>query len=781
MKSSTPRVVVAIGLVSAGSLLLELTFVRVFSVLFFSHYAFLIISTALFGLGLAGVVLQLRGVPSRSDAKPAMRKAAVRFSCAAILATLLAHIFPLKVSAALSGQSIQLIYLVVFYLILGAPFYFVGVVVSIGMSVWSDEADRLYFGDLLGAGIGCLALFLALPLLKPMGTSFAVAAMGLLAALVLSEGTPGSRRAALATALLLSILGSCCAGAVVPLIPRDHKRDFKTDYRRGRIRWTRWGVLSRVDIALYSETLGVLWIDGGTNESPLIRFSGDYARDFDKEVWGKRRSSFVYQIRKPGRVAVIGPAGSHEVIAAVGFGAPEVTGIEMDPLVVQAVTKAYADFIGRPYDLPNVRMVCAEGRSYLEQTPRTFDIIQQVNNFTPVALASGALNVSETYLVTVEAFRLYLNRLSPEGIIDIRRHGDIRIASVAMEAFRRQGVPEPWKHIVIIDDETLIKKTPWSRPELDRIRELAKKLGRAIRFIPDGLSGSDSWYDGFLRSANPREWYYRDVANLAPSTDDWPFFNHYVQWGRSRDPHLPRTLAWYNRYKYFKVIPHGDFVMLSILAEAAVLSFVFMFMPLWRSRRRELPRGALFPIVYFACLGIGFIFVEICLMQRLTLLLGHPALSLAVVLCSLLMFAGLGSLCSGRMGVPTLNSLKTVLAANILLILIAARCLPWVVTRGLTLPPAGRVLLAIAVTGIHGFLLGMPFPLAVRLMARDLRQIIPWGWAINAYATVVGSVLSVVLAMFYGFSAVYLLAAGAYGIALLTCGALARIVSVSAR
>ncbi|MCX6340542.1 MAG: hypothetical protein NTX71_11600 [Candidatus Aureabacteria bacterium] len=774
MKRSTPGVVMAIGLVSGGSLLLELTFVRIFSVLFFSHYAFLIISTALFGLGLAGVVLQLRGIPLPSEARPAMRKAAVLFSCTAILATLVAHIFPLKVSAALSGQITQLIYLIVFYIILGAPFYFVGVVVSIGMSVWSDEADKLYFGDLLGAGIGCLALFLALPLLRPMGTSFAVAAMGFLAALVLCEGSARGRRAALAAALLLSILGSWYAGAVVPLIPRDHKRAFKTDYTRGRIRWTRWGVLSRVDVALYSPKLAVLWIDGGTNESPLIRFSGDYARDFDREAWGKRRSSFVYQIRKPGPVAIIGPAGSHEVIAAVGFGAPEVTGIEMDPLVVQVATKAYADFIGRPYDLPNVRMVGAEGRSYLEQTPRTFDIIQQVNNFTPVALASGALNVSETYLVTVEAFQLYLNRLSPEGIIDIRRHGDIRLASVAMEAFRRQGVREPWKHIVILDDETLIKKSPWSTPELDRIRELAEKLKREIRFIPDRLSDRDSWYDGFLRSANPREWYYRDVANLAPSTDDWPFFNHYVQWGRSKDPTLPKTLAWYNRYKFFKRIPHGDFVMLSILAEAAVLSFVFLFLPLWRSRRQELSRAALLPITYFACLGMGFIFVEICLMQRLTLLLGHPSLSLAVVLCSLLIFAGLGSLCSGRMGVSTPGPLKAMLGVNICLILTAALCLPWLVNRGLTLTTAGRISLAIAITGVHGFIMGMPFPLAVRLMARNLQQIIPWGWAMNAYATVVGSVLSVVLAMFYGFSAVYLLAAGAYGIALLTCGSLAR-------
>ncbi len=774
MKPSTLRIVAAIGLVSAGSLLLELTFVRVFSFLFFAHYAFLIISTALFGLGLAGVVLNIRGIPEGRAAVRAMRNAAVAFAGITVLAMIFAHVSPVKVSQALNGQTVQLIYLLVYYVVIGAPFYFVGRVVSIGLSAWSDQADRLYFGDLLGAGGGCLLLFLCLPSLKPMGTSLIVAAMGLLSALLLSDGCTRLGRAAIALALLAAAACSLVAGDVIPMIPRDHKRVFKKDYARGRIKWTRWGVLSRVDIAFWGDDLAVLWIDGGTNQSSLIRFSGDFANGFDKAKWGRMRDSLVYQIREPGRVAVIGASGSHEVVAAAGFGAKEVVGIEMDPLVAQTVVKDYADFIGRPYDHPNIRMVCAEGRSYLERCPETFDIIQQVNNFTPVAMASGALNVSETYLVTVEAFRLYLKRLSPEGIVNLRRHGDIRVASVAMEALRRDGVKEPWRHIVILNDDTYVKKSPWTTQELDRILALAKPLKLAPRFVPDRVVHKGSWYEGFLRSDNPREWYHRDVAVLAPSTDDWPFINHYVSWGRTKDPNLPKTISWYNNMKFFKVIPHGDFVLLSILAEAAILSFAFLILPLWCSRKRELTRAALLPIAYFACLGLGFIFVEICLMQRLTLLLGHPSLSLAVVLSSLLVSAGLGSLCSRKLGAATPGGLRAVLAVNIVFIVAAVWLLPLIVTRGLSLSTLGRVSLAVAVTGLHGFFLGMPFPTGVRIMGRHRQRLIPWGWAMNSYATVIGSVLSVLLAMSLGFSAVYLMAAGAYAIALLASGSLAR-------
>ena len=772
----SPRVVAAIALVSAGSLLLELTFVRMFAFLFFAHHTFMIISTALFGLGLAGVILYVRGI-SPGGAWQAMRNAAVMFAITAILATLCMHASPLKVSQALSGRTIQIIYLIVYYVILGAPFYFVGRVVSVAMSTWSEKADRLYFGDLLGAGTGCLALFVALPALCPMGTSLAVAAAALGAALILSRGASVRTRVWLCAALALCVLCAYPAGRLIPVIPMDHKRVFKKDYRSGKIELTRWGVLSRVDVARGRGNLKVLWIDGGSNQSSLIRFSGDFQNGFNKKWWGKIRDSLVYRIRPPGRVAIIGAAGSHEVVAAVGFGADDVTGIEMDPLVVQIVTKDYADFIGKPYTLPHVRMVCAEGRSYLERHPETYDVIQQVNNFTPVAMASGALNVSETYLVTVEAFQLYLKRLSPDGIIDIRRHGDIRVASVAMEAFRREGGCDPWRHIVILNDEVIVKKSPWTAAELDRIREMAKEMKIEVRFLPDEPGRWGSWYYGFLKSDDPRNWYHKDVANLAPSTDDWPFINHYVRWGRTRDPSLPKTISWYNERKVFKRIPHGDFVLVLILTEAAALSAAFLFLPLWLSRRGALTRSSLAPVSYFGCLGLGFIFVEICLMQRLTLLLGHPSLSLAVVLFSLLAFAGLGSLSSRKLGADTPAFLRTVLLVNIAIILAGVVLLPPMVRGGLALPTAGRIALAVAVTGFQGFFLGMPFPTSVRIAGRNLPGVIPWGWAVNAYATVVGSVLSVMLAMAYGFSTVYLLAAGAYALACLACRSLAGQVS----
>ncbi|MCX6358050.1 MAG: hypothetical protein NT045_09315 [Candidatus Aureabacteria bacterium] len=517
----------------------------------------------------------------------------------------------------------------------------------------------------------------------------------------------------------------------------------------------------------------VLWIDGGTNESILIPFSGDFSTGFDKEAWGRRKSAFVYQIRDPGNVVIIGPAGSHEVVTAAGFGAKKVTGVEMDPLVVRVVTKEYARYIGSPYEKPAIRMVNQEGRSYLESSRETFDIIQQINNFTPVAMASGALNVSETYLVTVEAFRLYLNRLSPGGIIDLRRHGDIRVASVAMEALRQEGVREPWLHIVILDDQTLIKKTPWTGAELAAIRRLAEKWKRAFRFIPDAVLDPASWYDGFLRSSHPEQWYHRDVANLAPSTDDWPFINHYVSWGKTKDPKLPRTIAWYNRMKYFRRIPHGDFILLCILAEAAALSSLFLLLPMICGRREHLTRGAAPALVYFGCLGIGFVFVELCLMQRLTLLLGHPSLSLAVVMASLLIFAGIGSLLSRKLFAPAPSRLRLIILVNIAILILGAIFLQGIVRTGMSLGEWGRIGVAIAITAAHGLFLGMPFPVALRIMSGDMDRMIPWGWAINAYATVVGSVLSVMAAMWLGFTWVYLFAAGAYLLAGVVCGGLA--------
>lgn len=765
------RVILAIGLISAGSLLLELTLVRIFSVLFFHHYAFLIISTSLFGMGLAGVVLHLRGTPSAECAEGAMRRAALLFALTAVLATACTHLASVRLSAAVSGQVKHIAYLLIYYVILGSPFYFVGRAVSIGLTVWSDRADQLYFGDLLGAGAGCLLLFVTLPGLMPMGTACIVGGMGIVAALLLSPDCRARSRGFLVAALAALLCFSWFAGEIVPLRPQENKRHFRDDCRKKHIEWTRWGVLSRVDVAR-RKVRKILWIDGGTNESSLLPFSGNFDRDFNREVWGRRKSAFVYQIRTPRQVVIIGPAGSHEVVTAAGFGARAVTGVEMDPLVVRVVVNDYAAYIGRPYEHPGIRMVNEEGRSYLERCADTFDVIQQINNFTPVAMASGALNVSETYLVTVEAFRLYLERLSPDGIIDLRRHGDIRVASVAMEALRRGGIREPWRHIVILDDQTLIRKTPWPPEELERIRILAEKWKRAVRFIPDQVLNPASWYDGFLRSPHPEEWYSRDVANLAPSTDDWPFFNHYVSWGRSRDPNLPTAIAWYNGMKFFNCIPHGDFVLICILFEAAILSTLFLLLPMLRSRRDPLTGHAAPVLGYFACLGAGFIFMELCLMQRLTLLLGHPSLSLAVVLASLLIFAGVGSLLSRKLFEPSVRSLRMVLLIAVAVLVLGALFLQQLVRCGMRLSEIQRILLSIGITGAHGFFLGMPFPIALRLMSGPSHRLIPWGWAINAYATVVGSVLCVLCAMYWGFTAVYLLAAAAYAVAFLVCPSL---------
>jgi predicted membrane-bound spermidine synthase len=769
---STLRIGAAICLVAAGSLLLELTFVRVFSVLFFSHYSFLIISTALFGLGVAGVVLHLRGVPSEEGAERRMRRGAICFALAAVLAMTCAHVAPMRLSAAMKGQTKDLISLLVYYVVLGAPFYFVGEVLSTGLSVWSRRSSVLYFSDLLGAGAGCLLLFVTIGPLMPMGASLVVAALGLLSAALVARSGSWRFRVILAGTAVLCLAESFTVGDVVPLIPRERKRDFRNDFRQGDIEWTRWGVLSRVDVARAGKARKTIWIDGGINQSALLKFSGDYENDFDHDYWDGRQVTLVYQIRDPGRVIIIGPAGLKELVAAVGYRAAHVTGVEMDPLIVRLVTRDYAGYIGRPCERNDVTMVCAEGRGYIERTGETYDIIQQVNNFTPIAMASGALNVSETYLLTVEAFDLYFRRLSDRGIVDLVRHGGIRVASVAMEALRRLGVSEPWKHIVMLNEETLVKKTPWTAEELQRIRELAKQHARTLIFMPDEALRPGEWYDQFLRSPRPEEWYNRDVANLAPSTDDWPFFNHYVRWGRSKDPTLPQVFAWYNGMKIGGTIPHGDFVLLCVLAEAALLSLVFLVLPLAWRRRTASVTVTRRPVVYFSCLGAGFIFVEICLMQRLTLLLGHPSLSLAVVMPSLLIAAGLGSLCTRPLAARGLGALRAALLLIAAVLVVASFGLQALVRWAVQFGDAGRIALAIGITFAHGFLLGMPFPFALRLMSDDKKDLIPWCWAMNSYLTVIGTVMSVILAILFGFRTVYLCAAAMYVLALLVSGSL---------
>jgi hypothetical protein len=369
-------------------------------------------------------------------------------------------------------------------------------------------------------------------------------------------------------------------------------------------------------------------------------------------------------------------------------------------------------------------------------------------------------------------------------VISEKPRETIRLANTAYTALKAMGIDEPWRNIALLQGEfwasTMIRKGPFTRKEIEALREFAVSEGfRGLIFHPyqsNNLQGSNNSkmsaqmvadFETLLRgSISEREALIENYRhNLKPSTDDMPFFFNYFRlskffesWGSKRDSFFS---------EYLPDFPVGHMILLSSLMMISVAAFVLIILPLRFLTRYEIERGTkVRAFLYFAALGMGFMFIEISMMQRFILFLGHPVYSMSVVLAGILAFAGFGALFSSRITLanrPTILRLLTIIAA---LSLFNALCLEHILAPMLSLSLSYRIIIALLLLAPTAFVLGMPFPLGIRMLEKRGPQLIPWGWAINGFLSVLSSILATVLAMAVGFTWVLLAAGFVYVIGL---------------
>jgi len=402
-----------------------------------------------------------------------------------------------------------------------------------------------------------------------------------------------------------------------------------------------------------------------------------------------------------------------------------------------------------------------------------------------VAMASGALNLSETFLITKEAFVDFWNGLSENGVLALHRGATIRVALTASEALREIGVEQPESHMLIVSGEAphfegfYLKKSPWTESEVAVVQRYMR--GRPtvhssqILWNPVTRKGEGLYGQALAGSPDQQRALYHGLGvNLFPATDDSPFIEHYLQIGGQKlDERLPAEFLLKDKQKIWGVIPRGDFPYVVILAESALLALLFVVVPLLLWAGRPVRRKGFSRVMgYFACLGFGFIVVEICLMKRYVLFLGNPAYSITTILVALLLGAGLGSLASQRFSANPARSLKVVLPIVALAIAAETIAAPWLFQAFLSLEFGARILVAVAMLLPLGFTMGMPLPLGMQLINQlhpdeeERRRVLAWAWGINGYMTVVGSALTVFIALVTGFKSVLALGLLTYLLAL---------------
>ena len=451
-------------------------------------------------------------------------------------------------------------------------------------------------------------------------------------------------------------------------------------------------------------------------------------------------------------------------------GLARVDAVEINPIIANDVMRgAFRDFSGRIYDHPRVRIAVDDGRSFVRRSPDKYDVIQASLVDTWAATAAGAYTLTENTLYTVEAFTDYLDHLTDDGVLTITRwvFDGLRLVSLAQEAAARRGWDAAPRLAIIQHDRVatfLLKKSPFTAEEVSRLQALAERLQFRILYAP-GSEGpiappAGEWVEGTetaayanLISAPDRQQFYASYEqDIRPTTDDRPFFFHTTKLEDQFDVAFGRSMLFGN----------GLSALLTLMGISAALVAAFVIGPLVVAGG-DRPSGWPFWLVYFGALGAGFMLIEVAILQRFVLLLGHPVYSLTVTLFSLLLGTGIGAALSRRLTPETLRrstavAILVIVALGLLAIVTVAPFITWAIPFSRPV----RIAVAVATLVPIGMVLGIPMPAGIRLLTSRAPQMLTWAWGMNGALSVVGATLAIFIAMNWGFSATFVAASSTY-------------------
>ncbi len=807
----------AVACVSATLLMTELALTRIFSVVMYYHFAFLAISIALFGLSASGVFAYLRrqALDRRATEMLLATQSLIYAVCTSVALFALVR---LRVGLTYSPQNLAL--MLTIYALAALPFFSGGLVITLAISRFSARINAVYAADLTGAAAGCLIL---IPLLNTLGAPGVVLTAAALASTAAILFAPPARRARVATIGAVIVLVPI-AGQLSGIAGFDVK-DTK-GHQGDRILFSKWNSFSRIGVydrehgdwslsAAYDGPLPetkFMDIDSAAS-TPILRLAPDlsnvqylryeltalayHLKEQGSEVRGLRlgealSNPLTSNLQPPtseGFTAlVIGPGGGRDLVSALVFGARRVDGVEINPIIADAVMRdRFREFSGGIYTNPRVRIFVEDGRSFVRRTPERYDVIQASLVDTWAATAAGAYTLTENTLYTVEAFNDYLDHLTDAGVLTITRwvFDGLRLVSLAQAACAARGWDASSRLAIVQHDRVatfLLKKSPFTPEEVATLRSAAARLRFQVLYAPgDDTTPADAStpanasaqqatsapqlvggtntadYARLIRSTD-REQFYRDYAqDIRPTTDDRPFFFHTTKLGDQFRLVLGRSMLFGN----------GLSALLTLMVISLALVVLFVVGPLALAGG-TLARGWLAWLVYFGALGSGFMLIEVSILQRFVLLLGHPVYSLTVTLFSLLLGTGVGAAWSRRLGGPRLARATAITLG--LIAAIAVLCLVGLaplVAWAIPFSRAIRIGIAVAVLLPVGMVLGVPMPAGIQLLRARAPEMLTWAWGINGALSVVGATLAIFVAMNWGFGVTLLGASGVYLVALL--------------
>lgn len=739
-------VLLSIFFISVSLFVYQVVLSRLYSAVLLYHYVFLTTSFAVFGLGIGSILAyKLRRKNSKvisktksgkesvchKSVKEQIRKGSVILAASYIVVFTLNYVLPYVNN-------------LLVYIILGTiPSIVGGYLYSILFTEFSGISGKLYFADLFGSGMGSVAVILLLDNAGMFRTVIIICIIALMPCLLLCSSTKKVRAVEYILPIVL-IAGLLLPGQYIGSIEKNYNgivnnasKTFGSMKKSGRspeIVFSKWNAFSRTDVIKLPEQPDemILTIDGAAN-APMYKFDGDVG---SLEKFKADTGFLPFTVGSSSKTLVIGPGGGRDVLYALAGGSRDITAVEINTSSIDAV-KAFGEYNGNIYNRPEVKVFGEDGRSFVRKSRDKYDLIflSLVMTNTSQGMAYA---LSENYIYTVEAMEDYLDHLDDNGKVAFLVHDEqdlSKIVATAIQALEYKGIPAkdapdyiamftkvlPQKHGVHMHDPVIIiKNKPFSEDESRQLIEAAKK-GKNVPLYAPLLSEQGPLQQIKEAKVSMEDYLNGFGFNVTPSTDDSPYF-----------------------YNFRKGVP----LTLPLVLIAVIIGSIMIFAP-FASKN-----GNIKPTVYFSLLGIGFMMIEVPLIQKFILYLGHPTLAYTFVLAALLIGSGLGGYLSNNKlfnRVIKAFYMPPVMVALINIILLLSLGFIFQSTSALSL--TGRIIVASVLVMFQGFFMGMSFPRGLKLIGEDGRsEIVPVMWGINGVTSVIGSVLSVILSMTIGFT-----------------------------
>ncbi|HRE40505.1 MAG TPA: hypothetical protein PLG90_04155 [Ignavibacteria bacterium] len=785
-----PSFYIGIFLISLCTILLEFTLTRILSVVLWYNFAFMVISVALLGFGISGTFLSVNEKIKKIPTDKLLSYLSLSYGISVMFTFIVMNKIPFD-PFSLFSESVQFVYLPIYYLLITLPFFIAGLIISVLLTKYKSEINKLYFFDLIGAGLACFAFVILMPSFGGNGTIVFIAIGGFLTAIIF--GFSNYKWLSFVNFILIgfSLFFLTDLDKMLPINSSENKiyGNFIKQNPHKKL-MTEWNTISKIDVMKEDEgsedgyDILTAIIDDGNATTTIPN-----VKKLPPETKPADASNLAFATFTPDdsvdKVFIVGSAGGGEILTSLYHKAKDISAVEINGILNDIISEKLIYWTGPLVKgNKNVRLITDDARSVLSSKGDIYDVILSAHTISSSAVSSGAMSMVENYILTQEAIQEYITHLNDDGGVLYITRPETQIPKLITSLRKAQSVTNQGKNdnknnIIIFrrapsefeGDKSFMggvmyKKDGYSDVDVINVRNEASMLNLEILYDP--LQKQEGIYKELIESDNLDNIIDNYKTDIEPATDNKPFFDNNIGFKNLTIESMKEVFSQNEKaILALKDRPVAETTLIVILIQSILVAGFFILLPLKLVKDKGDNKFNKKFLVYFACLGLGYIMIQVCLIQKFTLFLGQPVYTLLTVISSMLIGSGIGSMFSFKFFNNSNKKLVIIFSLIAVLVLLIGIFNPILFSNSVRLELIWRIIITIIIIFPLGFFMGMPFPIGMSMIDNAQTKFAALGWGVNGFFSVIGTVITIMMAMTTGFTVVFITAAIVYLFAML--------------